>query len=396
MGTAVCCNKDNDANKDIISIKEEEFRVEKVKAHFISRHEDTPGNDKVIISLQRAVRVFLSCKRFHDLISKDKNKIMEYLDANELFLKMEDFEILMHPIVKENYFYFKNKSGVFNYLQKINVEFDFMSLDFNTILYEENQKRDNCENRLLSTSQLYNPIWLNKEKKVAYMGFWNLSLKPNGYGILIKSDGSRYEGYFTNGQLNGRGRYFTAKGEFFEGNFKSGTASGLGIFIHPDGNVYRGDWHNDKTDGEGEEVFADNSTFQGSFKKGKKNGKGSYQWIDGSTYIGNFKDDLINGQGSYKWADHSSYEGEWRNNLMNGTGKFIFPDGTFYEGDFDNNKRSGQGKYNWSDEKYHIGTWKDGKQHGPGKYYKNNSLIDGVWHEGKLQSFTKEAPVNEA
>ena len=90
----------------------------------------------------------------------------------------------------------------------------------------------------------------------------------------------------------------------------------------------------------------------------------------------------------------SSYEGQWRNNLMNGSGKFIFPDGTFYEGDFDNNKRSGQGKYSWSDEKFHIGTWKDGKQHGPGKYYKNNSLIDGVWFEGKLQSFTKEAQIN--
>ena len=393
MGTAVCCNKDNDANKDIISIKEEEFRVEKSRAHMISRHEDTPGHDKVIISLQRAVRVFLSCKKFQDLISKDKNKIMEYLEANELFLKMEEFEQLMHPQVEENYFYFKNKSGVFNYLQSKDVNFNFMSVDFNTILIEENQKRDNSENRLLSTSQLYNPIWLNKEKKVAYMGFWNLSLKPNGYGILIKSDGSRYEGYFTNGQLNGRGRYFTSKGEFFEGNFKSGTASGLGIFIHPDGNVYKGDWHNDKTDGEGQEVFADNSKFQGNFKKGKKNGFGTYQWIDGSTYEGNFKDDLINGQGFYKWADKSSYEGQWRNNLMNGNGKFIFPDGTFYEGDFDNNKRSGQGKYSWSDEKFHIGTWKDGKQHGPGKYYKNNSLIDGVWFEGKLQSFTKEAQV---
>ena len=389
MGNSVCCNKDGEANKELLSKKEEELRVEKVKAGFISKHE---SNISYIITLQRAVRLFSSRKKFINLISNDKKKIIEYLNANELFLSVNDFEDLMHPIVKENYFYFKNKSGVFNYLQQINVQYEFMSLDFNQILYEENLILNNPENRKISTSQLYNPIWLNKDKKVAYMGFWNLALKPNGYGILIKSDGSRYEGFFVNGQLNGRGRYFTSKGEFFEGEFRSGTASGMGIFIHPDGNVYKGEWHNDKTDGEGVEIFADGSTFHGEFSKGKKNGKGKYQWIDGSQYEGNFKDDLINGHGYYSWADRSTYEGEWKNNLMNGKGKFVFPDGTFYEGDFINNKRSGQGKYVWSDDKFHIGLWKDGKQHGKGKYYKNKSLIEGIWHDGKLVSY-KEAQI---
>lgn len=389
MGNSACCNKDSEMNKELLSKKEEELRVEKVKAGFITHHEQ---NTTTIVSLQRACRLFLSKKKFNAMIAKDKKKIVEYLEANELFLTIEEFEELMHPVVKDNYYYFKNKSGIFSYLQQIGVEYEFMSLDFNQILFEENLKRNDPENKKLQTSQLFNPIWLNKDKKVAYLGFWNLSLKPNGYGILIKSDGSRYEGYFVNGQLNGRGRYFTSKAEFFEGNFQSGTASGIGIFIHPDGNVYKGEWHNDKTDGNGVEIFSDGSTFQGEFKNGKKNGLGKYQWVDGSSYQGNFKDDLINGKGFYSWADNSSYEGDWKNNLMNGKGKFIFPDGTFYEGDFINNKRSGQGKYVWSEDKYHIGTWKDGKQHGKGKYYKNKNLIEGIWHDGKLVSY-KEALV---
>lgn len=384
MGNNNCCTKESETNKELLSKQEEELRVEKVKAELVTRH---VNDTKTISSIQKAIRLFLSKKKLINMISKDKHKIIEYLEANELFLTVEDFENLMHPVVKEKYYDFKVKAGIFDYLQSIGLEFEFMSLDFNHILYQENRKRNNKSNKVINVNQLFNPIWLNKDNRVAYMGFWNLALKPNGYGILIKSDGSRYEGYFTNGQLNGRGRYFTSKGEFFEGNFKSGTASGLGIFIHPDGNIYKGEWHNDKTDGPGLEVFSDGSTFQGLFKKGKKNGYGRYQWIDGSTYEGNFKDDLINGQGIYLWTDKSSYQGEWKNNLMNGKGRFNFPDGTFYEGEFINNKRSGHGKYVWNDEKYHIGFWKDGKQHGKGKYYKNKNCIEGVWQDGKIVSY---------
>jgi hypothetical protein len=384
--TAACCTKENDNNKELLSKKEEEVKVERAKAELSYKFKP---EEKKVVNLQKALRSFLTRKRLVDLISKDKKKIYEYLEVNDLFLTLEDFENLMHPVVKDKYYDFKVKGGVFEYIESLGLEFDFMSVDFNQILYQENKKIKESQNKRINLSQMFNPIWLNKEKKVAYMGFWNLGLKPNGYGILIKSDGSRYEGYFNNGQLNGRGRYFTSNGEFFEGNFKNGTASGLGMFIHPDGNIYKGDWHDDKTDGPGIEIFADGSTFQGAFKKGKKNGLGRYQWVDGSNYEGNFKEDLINGYGSYIWADGSSYQGDWKNNLMFGKGRFNFPDGTYYEGDFINNKRSGQGKYIWNPDKYHIGGWKDGKQHGKGRFFKNGNSIEGIWHEGKLMSYNQ-------
>lgn len=356
-GSIHCCTKDKDNDNEVISTKEEES----VKAFYSNKYK----NDvKKIIKIQNIYRAFRIRREIKENFKQEKSKILNYLEKNNFYIHdLNDFNSLMHPLVKRSLNYFQKLKGQFGIRELENI-LKPLSFDF----HDGNTR----------------PIWINKEKRTAYKGQFNNHLKPHGTGVLIKSDGSRYEGFFSNGKLHGYGRYFTIKGEYFEGDFKHGVASGNGVFIHPDGNTYIGQWHNDKTDGQGYEIFTDGSKFEGNFRSGKKNGKGIYNWIDGSNYDGYFKDDLLNGYGYYKWPDNSSYEGEWKDNLMNGKGIFTFADGSKYEGDFVNNKRSGQGKYIWSENKFHIGGWKDGKQHGKGRYYKNDKVIEGIWNDGKL------------
>ena len=44
----------------------------------------------------------------------------------------------------------------------------------------------------------------------------------NGYGILIFSDGNRYEGHFVNDKREGLGKYFWRDGRVYDGQWKDG------------------------------------------------------------------------------------------------------------------------------------------------------------------------------
>lgn len=52
-----------------------------------------------------------------------------------------------------------------------------------------------------------------------YHGHWNENGQRQGYGVLVRNDGSKYEGFFEKDNINGRGRYIESKGSFYyEGN----------------------------------------------------------------------------------------------------------------------------------------------------------------------------------
>lgn len=56
------------------------------------------------------------------------------------------------------------------------------------------------------------------------------SMKPDGYGIKIYSNGSIYEGAFDEGQINGYGRAITSNGEVYQGPFVNDQICGVGLF----------------------------------------------------------------------------------------------------------------------------------------------------------------------
>ena len=61
-----------------------------------------------------------------------------------------------------------------------------------------------------------------------------------GRGVLVKKDGTLYEGWFCNNKFHGRGRVISAQGDMYEGELRDGKESGVGTFIWADGSKYVG------------------------------------------------------------------------------------------------------------------------------------------------------------
>jgi hypothetical protein len=50
-----------------------------------------------------------------------------------------------------------------------------------------------------------------------YHGQWNYAGKKHGFGVYIKKDGSKYEGFWMNDKINGRGRFIEKRENYYEG-----------------------------------------------------------------------------------------------------------------------------------------------------------------------------------
>jgi ABC-2 type transport system ATP-binding protein len=66
--------------------------------------------------------------------------------------------------------------------------------------------------------------------------------KPDGRGILQRSDGSSYKGEWKGGSPHGRGEVSYRSGALYKGDFIKGKRSGYGIYIYPDGKTIKGLW----------------------------------------------------------------------------------------------------------------------------------------------------------
>ncbi|CAG9326892.1 unnamed protein product [Blepharisma stoltei] len=231
------------------------------------------------------------------------------------------------------------------------------------------------------------PALLLKDGTI-YQGEWNSNSQKHGRGIEISQDGSKFIGYFVNGQKEGKGRIIHINSDVYQGDFKKDKANGFGIYIHEDGSKYEGEFKNDEQHGHGREEYSDGSVYEGDYRKGMKEGKGVFKWADGSYFEGDFKANNREGIGTYVWADKKAYTGEWKNGKMNGKGVFKWADGREYSGEYVNDLKEGHGKFVWPDGRIYDGEWKEGKQHGIGtysfytKHVKHHKVKQGEWHEG--------------
>lgn len=357
-----------------------EDRIRRVKKNFGTVKQKI-YNLNSVRKIQRNMKNYLGKKRFYEKFKQVQNFMIEQFKHN--FLK--PMKIIDTATSTLNLDDSEADIDIYNLNQYTNK--NVLEIESKVGRYESTQHfQENIEKwrKKLFLMDLP-PVYVNRlHNNDIYKGMWNIDKKFHGYGTLIKTDGSKFQGFWVNGILQNYGRFFTKNGDFFEGGFINGIANGYGVYIHADGTQYKGEWVNDQTHGQGEEYFADGSYYKGPFKNGKKNGKGKFVWSDGSTYEGEIADDLLHGNGIYKWADRRVYTGQFTNNNMSGTGTIKYPNGSKYIGEFHDNQRSGNGKYIWNDNKYYEGSWFNGRQHGKGKYYKNGKLIEGIWNFGKL------------
>jgi hypothetical protein len=116
---------------------------------------------------------------------------------------------------------------------------------------------------------------------------WNTAPQPNesiswtgacrnnlaqGHGVLQWSKdgkpGSRYEGEYRDGNMNGHGVYTWARGDRYDGEYHDGKRDGHGAYMWANGDRYDGEYRDGKAHGIGTKTLADTSTYTGTWMNG--------------------------------------------------------------------------------------------------------------------------------
>ena len=201
-----------------------------------------------------------------------------------------------------------------------------------------------------------------------YSGQWDISQqRPEGYGIMVYADHSKYSGEFRSGKKSGRGRLLTLNCDIYEGEFYNDKKQGQGIIRKCDGTVYIGGFLNNLEHGEGKLEYLGRNVYTGGFVRGLKHGFGKLI-IGSNSYTGDLFADQFDGNGKYQWSDGRSYDGGWKSNKMHGYGDFKWADGKSYSGHYSEGIREGVGSFIWGDGREYKGGWSQGKMHGEGAY----------------------------
>lgn len=260
-----------------------------------------------------------------------------------------------------------------------------------------------------------------------------------GHGVALFSDGSRYEGQFSNGRINGLGALYFANGDVYSGQwvnqlrqgrgrlrFKTGDEylgefhqnylQGQGKMVYANQQIYEGSWWANQPQGRGVLVKADKSRYEGGFLAGKFEGDGRMTYAEGSVFVGKWKNGLRTGYGTLTTAKGTTQQGYWENDrymgstplqveqsrvvvakdtsraLRNcnlefcakGPGQYIFSNSTRYEGQFINGLPEGQGRVFYPNGDRYEGGWQRSYPHGRGiMYYTNGQVLSAWWNKGQ-------------
>mmetsp|Transcript_3388 Transcript_3388/g.11637 ORF Transcript_3388/g.11637 Transcript_3388/m.11637 type:complete len:154 (-) Transcript_3388:285-746(-) len=83
----------------------------------------------------------------------------------------------------------------------------------------------------------------------------------------------------------------------FVGGHVNDQRNGYGVLMKHDGTRYVGEWMRDLPHGLGVEYYPDKSVYQGNFRRGKREGLGKYTLEDGSFYLGEWRQGRRQGRG---------------------------------------------------------------------------------------------------
>jgi len=189
---------------------------------------------------------------------------------------------------------------------------------------------------------------------------------PNGNGIILYTNGSRYEGIFDKGKLNGFGSSYN-NGETYQGEFINGIENGYGKKTYCNGCVLQGKFIDGFPVGKGKISYLNGDIYEGSIKNEIPNGSGTYFHHNGDKYVGGFLNGVAHRRGKYYYNNHSLenpnyFEGIFIQNKAC-IGKRIYPNGDIFESEkWVNDRICGEGSF--KNEKENIefeGEWNDGK-----------------------------------
>lgn len=165
-----------------------------------------------------------------------------------------------------------------------------------------------------------------------YEGDWSDG-RWHGYGLCTVTKGGqvhRYDGQWHYGTLHGYGED-VGPNATYRGLHRCGKRHGYGVMVFSDGTVYEGQWADDMRMGYGTLRCPTDYLYRGWWTGGLMCGQGVCRWADGSEYAGAFEDGKPCGAGVYVRCD-----GERRTTTEDAAGAMhalvTRPDGFRYEG----------------------------------------------------------------
>lgn len=237
----------------------------------------------------------------------------------------------------------------------------------------------------------------------------------HGYGRMVFSDGTVYEGGWLNGKRNGFGKQKTSDGTYYECEWYNDVPSGFGKVRYASGGCYEGNWKDGKHNGFGMYTWSNGDVYIGEFSGSKMTGYGALKrtsgdvtagtWKDGNlverskqeitkltytsaSYIGQVADGKPYG---YGWMDYNSggfYEGIWMYGKQHCFGQLMNASGDVYKGIWSEGKRCGHGKYSWTNGNIYVGTSGDSLKSGRGTLlWSDGSIYDGAWKNDKQNGY---------
>tara|TARA_X000001036_G_scaffold350815_1_gene331590 strand:+ start:712 stop:1866 length:1155 start_codon:yes stop_codon:yes gene_type:complete len=152
-----------------------------------------------------------------------------------------------------------------------------------------------------------------------YDGTVNSVGQPHGRGLAEFDDGTRYEGDFWDGEVDGLAIGSAPHGGTFEGRFERGQLHGLAKYVWSNGKVYRGQWVHGKRSGAGECVDAAGVRYSGEWRDDKPHGQGTYTWPCGTRHTGAFVAGKPEGWGvRIDTKEHVTEVGVWKEGERDG------------------------------------------------------------------------------
>lgn len=160
----------------------------------------------------------------------------------------------------------------------------------------------------------------------------------DGLGTYGYPDGSKYEGFFKNGQPHGDGVFSYLNGDIYKGSFLFGFPNGKGEMSESGGKTYQGFWK------EGEFIGnkIESPSGWGCIKGDCESGYGTYLFEDGSVYTGTFFQGQPHGKGILQYKSGDRYDGEVAKSQLNGFGTLILADGQEKTGNWENGAFKGE------------------------------------------------------
>ena len=122
----------------------------------------------------------------------------------------------------------------------------------------------------------------------------------------------------------------------YEGEHNQGKQrDGKGTLWASDGSLYQGNWSNHRAYGFGVKLYPDSSIYEVQWKEGKRSGDGVFYTLEGDRYEGLWRDDQMEVQGLKKWKNGDRYMGDWSKGKRHGQGVYFYANGSVFSGKFD-------------------------------------------------------------